>query len=493
MKLFIRLAIVFTFGIFLIAESIAKEAQKIVLPEPIVDADYLQDGSPSEKSVELGRLLFFDKILSGNQNIACATCHHPDHATSDGLSLPLGEGAIGLGPHRKLGDTVLTAVHDRVPRNSPALFNIGAREYTVFFHDGRVEADINNYYEAGFITPARWKLPKGLHSELAAQAMFPMTSSAEMAGQKGENAVADASSMNNAAGKGGVWETTVKKLMANAEYVRLFKEAYPDVVKKAEDIRIVLVANSLADFQASAFRSDNSAFDLYLRGDSKALSKSQKRGMDLFYGKANCASCHSGKFQTDHSFHAIAMPQIGPGKDDGTDASYWRETGMTGFFEDFGRGRVTDRAEDNYKFRTPSLRNVELTGPWGHAGSHTDLKEVVRHHLDPVNSLRAYVPPDDLLPELPLLAELAADGSTLSQKLLNENKRQRFLVRDTWVLKNKELNGRIIAANELEPIKLRERQVSDLVEFLKALTDPAMKNLGHLVPESVPSGLEVAD
>ena len=58
-----------------------------VLPQPVADGDYYETASAAK--VELGRLLFFDKVLSGNRNISCATCHHPDHATSDGLALLL--------------------------------------------------------------------------------------------------------------------------------------------------------------------------------------------------------------------------------------------------------------------------------------------------------------------------------------------------------------------------------------------------------------------
>ena len=123
------------------------------LPSAVADEDYYEDGRPSQEKVELGRLLFFDKILSGNRNISCSTCHHPSHATSDEVALSLGEGATGLGPKRRSGRTKDKAVHGRIPRNSPALFNLGAREFTRLFHDGRVELDRKGYYEGGFITP----------------------------------------------------------------------------------------------------------------------------------------------------------------------------------------------------------------------------------------------------------------------------------------------------------------------------------------------------
>jgi cytochrome c peroxidase len=463
------------------------------LPGPVTDQDYYFDAEPAADKVELGRMLFFDKILSGNKNISCATCHHPTFGSGDGLALPLGEGARGLGTDRQTGADVSAAVAGRVPRNSPGLFNLGAREFERLFHDGRVEADPHGYFEGGFVTPAKWKLPAGLDNPLAAQAMFPVTSPMEMAGNKGENPIADAISLNNAAGAGGVWERLAERLQAIPEYVELFRRAYPDAVREAADITFVMAANAIAAFEITAFRADDSPFDRYLRGNRDSLSGEQERGMQLFYGEAGCSACHSGKFQTDHEFHAIAMPQIGPGKADGRDPSYWNETGINAVLEDFGRGRVTVRPEDNYKFRTPSLRNVTTTGPWSHAGAYDSLEAVVRHHLDPETSLHAYELDAALLPPLGGVVELTASGSRLSQGFMAETRRREFAKRDTWVQETDALRQRIADANELAPVALEDADVRALVAFLDALTDPIAGRLDALVPASVPSGLPVED
>jgi cytochrome c peroxidase len=475
------------------ATAIDDAALRAVLPAPATDADFHDDGAPRPEKVELGRLLFFDKALSGNENISCATCHHPDHGTSDGLALPLGEGPAGLGPARRPGGMIETAVHERVPRNSPALWNLGAREFTVMFHDGRVEVDSAGHYASGFISPAKWKLPGGLDNVLAAQAMFPVTSFTEMAGQKGENPVADARSLNNAAGPGGVWELIARRLGAIPEYVDLFRAAYPGEITTGDDVTFVHAANAVAAFEAATFRADDSPFDRYLRGDDAALTPEAKAGAALFYGKAGCAGCHAGTFQTDHAFHAIAMPQIGPGKNDGRDASYWNETGLQAFLEDFGRGRVTVRPEDRYTFRTPTLRNVELTAPYGHAGAYPTLESVVRHHLAPVDSLEHYSLADAILPDLPQAVELTASGSTLSQEWLADSRWDAYRRRDGWVQEQAELRGRIAAANELEPIELTDREIGQLLEFLRSLTDERARDLSGIVPPEVPSGHPVED
>ncbi len=463
------------------------------LPAPVTDADFYDNGRPSRAKVELGRALFFDKMLSGNRNISCATCHHPRHATSDGLPLPFGEGPAGLGPERQPGEDPAAAVAGRVPRNSPALFNLGAREFTRMFHDGRVETDPQGFYEGGFITPARWKLPTGLDNVLAAQAMFPVTSLVEMAGQRGENVVAEAQSLNNAAGAGGVWELISERLRAIPEYVDLFRQAFPDEVRDAADITFVRAANAIAAFETKVFRADDSPFDRYLRGDREAISKDARDGLELFYGKAGCADCHSGSFQTDHEFHAIAMPQIGPGKSDGWNDDYWQTTGIKAFPEDFGRARVTTRPEDMYKFRTPSLRNVALTGPWGHDGAYDSLEAIVRHHLAPVPALAAYEMAADYLKPLESVLELTGRGSSFQQSWLTDNRLEGFNQRDTWVQRHPELRGQIAAANELASRHLSDREIDCLLAFLDSLTDPRAADLTAEIPTRVPSGLPVVD
>jgi cytochrome c peroxidase len=170
------------------------------LPQPASDTDYYEDGAPSDAKVALGNFLFFDKIISGNQNISCASCHHPMAGTGDGLSLPIGEGAMGLGVTRDTGHGA-DAVHERVPRNAPHVFNLGAKEFDTMFLDGRVQPDPSQ--PSGFTSPAGDDLPVGLDNPLAVQAMFPVTSGAEMAGQAGENDIADAAAAGDLAGADG--------------------------------------------------------------------------------------------------------------------------------------------------------------------------------------------------------------------------------------------------------------------------------------------------
>ena len=422
------------------------------LPRPARARDFIDHAKPAPEKVELGKVLFYDKVLSGNLNISCATCHHAHAGMGDGLSLSSGEGAKGLGVTRDTG-TGDEAIHERVPRNAPHIFNIAAKEYVRMFHDGRVE--VSKTAPSGFNSPAGDELPLGLENILSAQAMFPVTSATEMAGQLSENVQAEFAAAGDLPG---VWNHIADKVKAIPEYVDLFSAAFSDV-NAADDITYVHIANAIAAYENVAGTTIQSPFDQYLRGDSGALSRNQKRGMRLFYGKARCSSCHRGTYQTDHGFHAIAVPQVGPGKGDG-------EFG----YEDFGRERVTNKPQDRYKFRTPTLRNLAVTAPYGHSGAFDTIESIVKHHTNPIESLYTY---DRNQVTLPSNEEL----DSIDFKAMD----------DLAVLTS------LADANELNHVHLSKKQMEYLLDFLSALNDPAIYDMRKLAPTSVPSGLPVFD
>ena len=428
-----------------------------LLPLPIIDADYYDGGAPEAAKIALGKQLFFDKVLSGNLNISCASCHHSFTGTGDGLSLPVGEGGRGLGVTRDTG-VGAHAVHERVPRNAPALFNLGAMEFTHLFHDGRVQPDPT--MPNGIQSPAGMGLPAGLDNPLAVQAMFPVTSATEMAGQAGENPIADAAAAGNLAGPGGVWEQLAERLRGIDGYVTQFITVFDDV-HSAGDIRFTHAANAIAAFEAANWRADNSPFDRYLRGERRAMSGSARAGMRIFYSprKGSCASCHSGKFQTDHSFRAIGVPQLGPGKGDGANG-----------YEDFGRERVTRNPANRYQFRVPTLRNVAQTAPYGHSGAFNTLEAMLRHHFDTVGSLYDYDASQVVMPARPDLD-----------------------AKDYLAMSDADVLISIARASELAAIQLSDREVRQLIDFLHALTDPAMLDMRSDVPRSLPSGLPLGE
>lgn len=395
--------------------------------------------------IELGQLLFYDPILSGSKTVSCATCHHPKFATGDGVSLGIGDGGKGLGPDRVV-DTA-NPPEQRVPRNAPPLFNLGASEFTTFFHDGRLERDARR--ASGIRTPLGAEMEAGFASALSAQSMFPVLSPDEMAGHYAENDVAQAVRQGLLTGPGGAWDILSKRVEAIPEYRTRF-----DVVIGPKPIAFTDISDALAAFLDFEWRGVASPFDLYLRNGTD-MDPAAMRGMDLFYGKAGCSDCHSGRFQTDQQFHAIAMPQIGPGK----------AARFESHARDTGRMRVTGNPADAYAFRTPPLRNVAQTAPYGHSGAYATLEAVVRHHLDPVTSLYAYDIRQAMMPG--------------------------FDADDLRVLTDRAEMDAIAAANTLTPITLSDAEVADILAFLEALTDPQSIRGALGIPEAVPSGLPI--
>jgi cytochrome c peroxidase len=391
--------------------------------------------------VDLGQALFYDPILSGNRNISCATCHHPRFASGDGLSVSIGQGGTGVGTERTMVDAML------IPRNATEVFNRGATDWHVMFWDGRVAVDP----AGGFVTPAGDQLPAGLDNVLAAQAMFPVASAGEMRGNPEDEEIFGEP---NEIGEFGdeqyaeIWAALTDRLVAIPGYVALFAAAYPDVPVDA--LGFQHAANALAAYQATAFDLTDSPWNAYLAGEVDALDEQAVAGAILFLGEAGCASCHAPPLLTDQDFYSLGVPQIGPGKDEEAP-------------EDLGRGRETGDAGDMYAFRTPSLLNVSVSGPWMHDGAFSDLSSVIRHHVDPVASYESYTVDQAVGPSLQF-----TDRARFRDPLLAS------------------------VSPELAVVPaLSDDQIDQLIAFLGALTDPVATDLDALVPASVPSGLPI--
>jgi cytochrome c peroxidase len=394
----------------------------------------------SPEKVELGRALFFDKVLSGNMDISCATCHHPTLATADGISLSVGTGGLGLGPDRDIPlDDDDNPIF--IPRNAPDIFN-RAHMKTMFW-DGRV-TDLEN---GSFLSPAGDDLLDGLESALAVQAMFPVTSRDEMRGQVSDSELGDLDDDDLI----GMWDALMERLLGFQGYKDLFAAAYPSI--EEDDLTFAHAANAIAAFEIQHWTLANSPFDQYLRGDNSILNADQYAGAQLFFGTAGCVACHSGPNLSDEMFHNTGVVQLGPGKGDGIDGR-----------ADFGREQVTGLEEDRYKFRTPPLRNVMETGPWMHDGAFTDMTKLVSRYNDIADSATNFD-----VSQLDALTQEQVNGAETENIIEN-----------------------------LDPLlpdfQLSEEQIQQLVAFLGALSDPDVATLPDIdIPNSVPSGLPVAD
>jgi cytochrome c peroxidase len=321
------------------------------------------DNPVTAAKVELGRKLFFDARLSADGKVSCASCHDPGRAFTDGRKV-----AEGIGG--RLGT-----------RNSPTLLN--SMFSTGQFWDGRA-------------------------GTLEEQAKMPLTNMDEMG-----NASLD---------------EVRAKIAAVPEYVRGFQQVF------GGPVTVDGFAKAVAAFERTLVSGD-SPLDRYLAGDLNALSESARNGLILFRSKARCGVCHvfnqnfaafaTFPFFTDGiyrntgvavnftGFNALARRAMAAARDESGDAmaalSKHERAG------ELGRFLTTGNTLDVGAFRTPSLRNVELTAPYFHDGSAATLAEVVRFYV----------------------------------KGGNENPNR------DW---------------QLEPVPLTESEQRDLIEFLKALT-----------------------
>lgn len=215
------------------------------------------------EQITLGRLLFFDPILSATRTVACATCHHPQHGWADARPTPLGVHASGIGPERML---VTGAEFLPLRRNTPTILNVAFNGITVgqpfdpaqspMFWDNRVQS-------------------------LEAQALAPIRSREEMRGDACSEAEAVPS--------------MIARLRAIPKYVQLFQT----------DITPARVTAALAAYQRTLITPDT-PFDRYMRGDKTALTPAQQHGLDVFQ-KAKCTLCHHGPMLSDYRLHAIGL------------------------------------------------------------------------------------------------------------------------------------------------------------------------------------------
>jgi cytochrome c peroxidase len=279
------------------------------------------DNPITASKVELGRLLFFDPILSADATVSCASCHRPELGFGDTLRVSPGvDGRFGA-------------------RNSPTLLNrVFGRS---FFWDGRA-------------------------STLEQAVLMPVADTLEMALPLGE---------------------LVSRVSSDTRYSALFESAFPGAA-----ITDTTIAKALATYVRTLWTGD-SPFDRFQAGDSTALSAPALRGRALFFGRADCSDCHSGPNFTDEQFHAIGVSPSQAGR-----------------------------------FKTPTLRDVALTGPYMHDGSLRTLEEVVDFY------------------------DRGGNGGAAGQ-------------------------GRGRGGRRIRPLGLTAQERADLVAFLRALTGTAVEAL----------------
>jgi cytochrome c peroxidase len=412
-------------------EALAAEVRQLATAQGITP---LSGPAPVRPALSLlGRALAFDKELSGNRDISCMTCHLASNATVDGRSVSIGQGGSGVGA---------TRVHPQgrfIHRNAPPMFNL--HETDTLMWDGRilVRDGVIRTPGAGLLSSQRAVLECGAVSALP---MFPVLSRAEMRGEAGNELAAIPDDRHQR-----TWRFLMRRLGAIPEYRTMFEAAYPGQL--FDNMSFAHAGNAMGCWIVDVFAATNTPWDRFLRGNTDAMSEVQLRGARAFLGTARCSQCHTGPIFTDNLFHNVAVPQVGPGFGNGPDGR-----------DDFGRMRQTGNTKHKYLFKTPPLRNVELTGPYGHDGAIVSLRDWVAHYSQSDVKLRAY-DPGQLEPLLRGTLQ-----PTANDILLTRDVRLRNLV-------------------------IPPETIDDITEFLKALTNPGSREQGALVPLRVPSGLPV--
>jgi len=369
----------------------------------------------TQAKIELGKMLFHEtgiarnpRLFTSENQFSCASCHHSSAGFQAGIAQGIGEGGFGFGfkgegrtiDPEYFNDPIWKDSIDVQHVRSPSILNI-AYQKNVLWNGQFGATDQNEGTEYAWTEGT----PK-FFNHLG----FEGTETQAIAGQ------------------------TVHRLLVDhefceeySEYMNLFAQAFGNVPNSIEELRI----NSglaIAAYERTVLANE-APFQHWLKGNRNMLSNEEKRGAILFFGKANCVSCHTGPALNSMEFHAYGMNDLHliP------DVFGANENSI----ENLGRGGFTGDSEDNYKFKVPQLYNLRDVEHLGHGASFGSLAEVVEYKNQGV-------------PE-------------------NMNVPQNQL------------------AEEFEPLMLTKQEVQDLVAFLEnSLYD---QNLDRYTPQELPTGM----
>jgi cytochrome c peroxidase len=367
--------------------------------------------SPDLILQNLGRMLFFDPILSLHNDTACAACHDPGAGFSDSQPIAIGvqSPAMIVGPSR---------VGPRNQRRSPTIIN--SIFYPAMMLDGRFFAPSGDPFDnsQGFVFPAPEGTTKFLPGDpyvnilAAAQAHMPSTELKEQAGFTGtrgmlgeqwdqfDDGLGEAVPPPDGSGfrNDPIRAAVEARLNASPRYVERFKDLFSEVAAGGP-ITFAMAAHAIGEWEATMARA-NAPLDRFARGALNAMTDEEKYGALLFFGKANCVACHAtapakNQMFSDFKGHNIGVPQIAPAFGVGLGNFIFDGPAAN---EDYGLENVTHDPADRYKFRTAPLRNLVMQPSYFHNGSFNNLAKAIQHHLDVVNSARNYLPAQNGVP-----------------------------------------------------------------------------------------------
>jgi cytochrome c peroxidase len=431
---------------------------------------------------DLGRKIFFDRILSLHNDTSCAACHGPAWGFGDSQSIAVGIGNNGISGPDRFGA--------RNQRRAPSVIN--SAFFPRLMLNGRFESLSGDPFDnsLGFRFPppeGTVKFPPNdprVRTLLAAQGHLPTTELIEMAGFTGtagtigpeydqfDDGLGETVPLPDGSGYRNepIRSAVVARFNANERYRALFERVLG--LSPKDPIDYPMIASALAEFQIS-LTFMNAPIDRYARGWRSAMTTEQKRGALLFFGRARCVQCHavageSNELFTDFRNHVLAVPQIATVF--GAAGTFPAFNGNVRFDgpnadEDFGAEQVTGDPADRYAFRTSPLRNVMVQPHFFHNGAFSGLEDAIRHHLDVVGSATGYDP------------EVAGVDPDLK---LRRGPTQPMLDRVDPILAT--------------PIELSPDEFHELLVFVRdGLLDPRAvpRTLCRIMPDSVPSGMPI--
>ena len=372
--------------------------------------------------VEIGRLLWFDTLHSLHADNTCGGCHSPTNGFGDSQPMAIGVQNNGVvGPNR---------TGPRNQRRSPLVINTAL--YPALMWNGRFHSLSGDPFDnsQGF----RFPFPEaddrfspsndvthGVVHLLQAQAHMPPTELIEVGGftgicpggipdsilgpafcqfDDGLGETVPAPDPATLSRNEPIRQKALQFLNANPTYRALFAEVFPEVAQGAP-IDFFMFGKAIAEFEFTLVFAD-APLDQFARGHTTAMTDSQKRGALLFFGRAECVTCHSvsrpsNEMFSDFDAHAIGVPQIAPAFGAGTGNVVFAGPGQD---EDFGLEEFTGDPADRYKFRTAPLRNLAVSPGFFHNGAFTRLEDAIQFHLRVIAGARTYdpveagVPPD---------------------------------------------------------------------------------------------------
>lgn len=272
------------------------------------------DNPQTAEKIALGRLLFWDPVLSGSKDVACGTCHHPSFGYSDALDLSIGVNGEGLG----------TARHFVSPNNIPFAKRNALSIINTAFNGIAANGSYNPSNAAMFFD-------NRVHS-LELQSLEPIKTLEEM---KGQTILLE-----------NILDTVVLRLKNIPQYVQLFSNAFGTT----NAISVQNIGKAIAAFERTIL-ANHSSYDEYMRENKSAMTDAQVQGMNAFASQG-CIRCHSGPMFSDYRLHVLSVP-------------------------DNGKLPTDAGANGTYAFRTPTLRNLSFTAPYMHNGVFKTLDAVL--------------------------------------------------------------------------------------------------------------------